>query len=85
MTREEAVLQHLNRNEDRIYYLLKEQSFSKANEAINTQLACLRLLNMMGYKVIEDPTQSELVEGYRVMKYIKIEDKRWFNITLSSL
>lgn len=75
MINEQAVLNHLNKNEERIRYFLTNYDFVKADAEITIQTKCIELLNIMGYKIIEDPNMSKNIEGYWVMKYTKIEER----------
>lgn len=80
MTREERILEELNRAEQRLKTLLIEREETDNETDIDEALAYIngmkKMLTLLGYRAIEDENKSEFVNEYWVYTYKAIEDKR---------
>jgi hypothetical protein len=77
MTREEKILDELNRAEQKLkVFLEKEEDRDEA--AIDEQLAYIngmkRILTLLGYRAVEDENKGEFISEYWVYTYKAIED-----------
>ena len=77
MTREERILEELNRAEQRLKYCLElEYNENKIDEALGYINGMKKMLTLLGYRAIEDEDKSEYVNEYWVFTYKAIEDRR---------
>ena len=77
MTREQRILEELNRAEQRLKYVLEyEVDDKKIDEALAYINGMKKMLTLLGYRAIEDESESEFVNGYWVFNYKVIEDRR---------
>lgn len=78
MTREERILGELNRTEQRIKSILQREVVDE--EKLNEKIAYLegmhKMLQLLGYKVVEDEDKAENVGDYWIYTYKAIEDVR---------
>lgn len=77
MTREENILNEMNRAEQKLKILL-EKGEDRDEAAIDEQIAYIngmkRMIVLLGYRAIEDEDKSEFVTEYWVYTYKAIED-----------
>ena len=77
MTREERILEELNRAEQRLKHVLE---YGVDDKEIDEALAYIngmkKMLTVLGYRAIEDESKSEFVNEYWVFTYKAIEDRR---------
>ena len=77
MTREERILEELNRAEQRLKYVLEyDADDKKIDEALAYINGMKKMLTLLGYRAIEDESKSEFVNEYWVFTYKAIEDRR---------
>ena len=77
MTREERILEELNRAEQRLKHVLEYVVDDKeVDEALAYINGMKKMLTLLGYRAIEDESKSEFVNEYWVFTYKAIEDRR---------
>lgn len=78
MTREEEILKELNRVERRIKAILQCEVVDE--EKLDEKIAYLegmhKMLQLLGYKAVEDVEKAENIDGYWIYTYKAIEDVR---------
>lgn len=76
MTREKEIIFNLNVNESRMKNALLAGNMEKYEKWENVQKGALKMLNLLGYRAIEDPTAAEQVNDTWIKCYESIEDIR---------
>ena len=76
MTREERILEELNRAEQRLKGALQSGEETLIDEALAYINGMKKMLTLLGYRAIEDESKSEFVNEYWVYHYKAIEDRR---------
>ena len=76
MTREERILEELNRAEQRLKGALQSGEETLIDEALGYINGMKKMLTLLGYRAIEDEDKSEFVNEYWVFTYKAIEDRR---------
>ena len=76
MTREERILQELNRAEQRFKDALELGNELLIEEEFNYINGMKEMLRLLGYRAVEDEDKSEFVNEYWVFTYKAIEDIR---------
>lgn len=78
MTREENILSELNHGEQTIKAILQREVVDEAklNETIAYMEGMRTMLQLLGYRVIEDADKAENVNDYWIYTYKAIEDRR---------
>lgn len=76
MTREENILWELNREEQRLKRALNANDEVDAQEKLSYISGMKKMLELLGYKVIEDEEKTEFVGDYWIYTYKAIEDRR---------
>ena len=76
MTREERILEELNKAERLLKHALEDGETNIIDEAVAYINGMKDMLRLLGYRAIEDDDKSEFVKEYWVYTYKAIEDRR---------
>ena len=76
MTREENILEELNKSEQVLKHALEDGETNIIEEALSYINGMKKMLALLGYRAIEDESKSEFVNEYWVFTYKAIEDRR---------
>lgn len=76
MTREENILEELNKAERVLKHALEDGKTDIIDEALAYINGMKDMLRLLGYRAIEDDSKSEFVNEYWVYTYKAIEDRR---------
>lgn len=76
MTREERILEELNKAERLLKHALEDGETNIIDEALAYINGMKDMLRLLGYRAIEDEDKSEFVKEYWVYTYKAIEDRR---------
>jgi hypothetical protein len=76
MTREENILDEMNKAERLLKHALEDGETSIIDETLAYINGMKDMLRLLGYRAVEDDSKSEFVNEYWVYTYKAIEDRR---------